>query len=107
LFEDVGRGHYWDLVPSRVLSAEPGPATNYVDASGDDAWHQQVMLRLVLHDDVPPTIRAAIRYEHDMLTDRLDIGPLPQALLHYVRAEYVGRRYEGYEAEIWGHFVES
>jgi hypothetical protein len=107
MFEDVGRGHYWDLVPSRVLSAEPDRVADYIDASGDDAWHRQVTLHLVLHTDVPPTIRAAIRRENDMLTDRLDIGPLPEALLHYVQAEYLGRTYKGYEAEVWRRFVES
>jgi hypothetical protein len=107
LFEDVGCGHYWDLVPSRVLSAEQDNATDYVDASGDEAWHRQVMLHLMLHAHVPLSIRAAIRREHDMAADRLDIGPLPHALLHYVRAEYVGRRYEGYDAEVWQHFVDA
>jgi hypothetical protein len=107
LFEDVGRGHYWDLVPSRVLSAEPDLAADYVDASGDDEWHRRVMLHLVLHDHVPPPIAEAIRREHDMLTNCLHIGPLPQALLHYVRAEYVGRRYEGYEGKVWRYIVDE
>jgi hypothetical protein len=101
LFEEVGRGHYWDLVSSRVLSAEPATAADYVDASGDDEWHRQVMLHLTLHEQVPPSVGAALRREHDMLADRLDIGPLPQALLHYVRDEYLGRRYEGYEGQVW------
>jgi hypothetical protein len=105
LFEEIGRGHYWDLVPSRVLPARPAEATDYVDASGDEEWHRRVTLHLALHDHVPPPIRAALRREHDILTDHLDIGPLPQALLHYVRAEYVGRRYEGYEGEVWRSLI--
>ena len=103
VFDDVGRGYYWDLVPSRVLSVAPIEA-DYIDESDDEEWHRQVMLHLILHDRVPPQISAAIRQEHDIPNNRLDIGPVPQALLHYVRDEYLGRRYEGYEGPIWQPF---
>ncbi|HEX2941570.1 MAG TPA: hypothetical protein VHO91_11015 [Rhodopila sp.] len=107
VFEDAGRGYYWDLVPSRVLSVAAATKADYVDASGDDAWHRQVMLHLTLHEHVPPQIGAALRREHSMADNHLAVGPLPHALLRYVRDEYLGRRYEGYEGQVWQSFTGS
>ena len=35
------------------------------------------------------------------MTDRLEIGPIPQALLPYVRAEFIDRRYLGFPGPVW------
>jgi hypothetical protein len=70
-------------------------------------WHQQVTLHLSLYEHVPAVIKAAIKREHDMLADHLEIGPLPQALLNYVRAEYLDRRYQGYEPAVWYDLVNA
>ena len=101
MFLPEGQGHYWDLVPSRVLRAEVRSKSGYVDAKGDADWDAEVMLHLALRADVPHAMRRAIRYEHDITTDRLEIGPIRRALLPYVRAEYIDRRYEGFAGAVW------
>ena len=101
VFEEKGQGHYWDLVPSRVLQAEVRPKLGYVDAGDDIEWYTQTMLHLELKADVPDAMRQAIRHEHDITTDRFDIGPIRVALLPYIRAEYINRRYEGFDGVAW------
>lgn len=99
--EAPDKGRYWDLLPARVTQAELGKARNYVDGAGDTEWREQAMLRIALVEDVPASMRAAIRQEHCMRDDVLDIGPMPKALLPYVQAEYTHRRYQGYPHEVW------
>lgn len=101
VFEQEDRGHYWDLVPSRVLSVEVRPKLGYVDARNDAEWYAEAMLRLTLRADIPEAMRQAIRYEHGIMTDRLEIGPISLALLPYIRAEYINRRYEGFTGAVW------
>lgn len=101
LFEPEGQGHYWDLVPSRVLWAEVGSRSGYVDSGDDAEWNTEATLYLALKADVPDAMRRAIRYEHDITADRLEIGPIPKALLPYVRAEYTDRRYEKFAGAVW------
>jgi hypothetical protein len=97
---DSPEGHYWDLVPSRVMWAELS-ASGYVDGSGDAEWQEETKLQLVLSPDLPPPMRSAVRREHGMEGDHLTLGPLPKALMRYVLAEYTHRRYEGYSFEVW------
>ncbi len=46
-------------------------------------------------------MRQAIRYEYGLVADHLEIGPVRKALLHYVRADYLDRRYEGFAGPAW------
>lgn len=106
VFEPEGQGHFWDLVPSRVLSAELRPPLGkrregYVDARDDADWHAETTLHLNLVAGLPDAMRQAIRYENYMTSDRLVIGPVRQALLSYVRAEYINRRYEDFDGPVW------
>lgn len=100
-FELEGESRYWDLVPSRVLSIEGKPKSGYVDATEDVEWHTSAMLYLNLKADVPDAMRQAIRYEHGITTDQLEIGPVRKALLPYVRAEYLNRYYENFSGQVW------
>lgn len=100
-FEFEGQNHYWDLVPSRVVSAEVRPALGYVDDRNDAEWHTEEVLRLRLKTDLPEPMRQAIRYEYDLLADHLAIGPVRKALSHYVRAAYLDRRFEGFAGSVW------
>ena len=102
VFEDVDKGYYWDLVPSRVLQAQIRPDLVYAGAESDSEWWTETSLDLTLRPDLPPTLRNAIRLEHGLSeTDRLKVGPIPVALLRYVRAEYTTRRYAGYADNVW------
>jgi hypothetical protein len=112
VFEETGRGHYWDLVPSRVLQAEvrrkpigrrlgDDDRWRYVDAAGDTEWHTTLPLRLELRKDVPETMRQSIRHEHRMDGDQLEIGLVSNALRRYVLAELTTRRYAGFPEDVW------
>lgn len=101
IFELEGESRHWDLVPSRVVSAEVRPTLGYVGGEHDAEWHAEDMLRLRLKDDVSDAMRQAIRYEFGLMADQLEIGPVRRALLHYVRADYLDRRYEGFAGSVW------
>jgi hypothetical protein len=101
VFEPDGPGHYWDLVPSRVLRAEVNRGASYVGAQQDAEWHTEAMLDLELKASRPEATKAAIRYEHGIVGNKLQIGPVRKALRHYVRAEYVDRRYYGLSDAVW------
>lgn len=100
-FEQQGQWHWWDLVPSRVMSAEIRRHSGYVGDENDADWHDWVMLYLRLRDVVMPPMQAAIRHEHGIVADRLDIGPVRKALMHYIAADYLERRYHGLEGPAW------
>ncbi len=100
-FEQQGQWHWWDLVPSRVTHAEIHRHSGYVDDQNDAEWHEWVMLHLRLRDAVVLPTKTAIRHEHGMEGDRLRIGPVRRALLHYVAADYLERRYQGIEGPAW------
>ena len=101
IFEFEGQDHHWDLVPSRVVSAEVRPTLGYVGIEHDADWHAEATMRLRLKDDVPDAMREAIRYEYGLVTDELKIGPVRKALINYVRGDYLNRRYEGFAGPIW------
>lgn len=111
-FEEIGRGHYWDLLPTRVLQAEIRAKPNrqrmrdddhwrYVDGAGDIEWHTKTPLNLELRDELPEDVRQAVRHEHRMNGDRLELGLISMALHRYVRAEYTTRTYTGFPQHIW------
>jgi hypothetical protein len=92
---------FWDLVPTRVVSADLAPKNDYVDGKHDEKWRQPIFVTLVLDPAVPSSMREAIRLEHGMNSDTLVLGPIPKAVAPYVAAEYTRRLYEGYELSVW------
>jgi hypothetical protein len=101
MFELEGESRWWDLVPSRVVSAEVRPRLGYVGDQDDAEWHAEAVLHLRLRTDLPEALRQAIKHENGMHNDDLTIGPVKQALRRYVLADYMERRYEGVEASVW------
>lgn len=100
-FESEGESHYWDLVPSRVVSAEVRPRSGYVDAGGDAEWHAEEELRLRLKADLPDAMRQALRHEHGLIGDRIEVGRVRRALLRYVADDYLNRRYGASAVPAW------
>lgn len=100
-FELQGESRFWDLVPSRVLSAEVRPALGYVGAAADAEWQAETMLHLKLKQELPGAMQQAIRYEQRIDGDELTIGPIRKALQRYVLAEYLDRRFEGFQGPAW------
>jgi len=100
-FERQGEQRWWDLVPSRVVHAELRPHSSYVGGEQDAEWHARVSLRLRLRDDLPLSLRDAIRFEHAIEGDDLVIGPVREALARYVLADHENRRYDGYGGAAW------
>lgn len=100
-FERQGEQRWWDLVPSRVVYAELRHHSSYVGGEQDAEWHAQTSLRLRLHDDLPLSLRDAIRFEHGIEGDDLVIGPIREALVRYVLADHENRRYGDYNGPAW------
>ncbi|MBO1077088.1 hypothetical protein [Roseomonas marmotae] len=101
MFELEGESHWWDLVPSRVVSAAVRPRLGYVGAQNDVEWHTDTKLCLRLRADLPEALRQAIRHDNGMDGDLLTIEPIRQALRRYVLADYMERRYERMKESVW------
>lgn len=101
VFEQDGKWDWWDLVPSRVLQAELRPSSGYVGDGGDAEWHDTALLTLWLRPELEESVRSAIRREHGLDGDQLVIQGIRKALLPYVAADYLDRRYHGFEGPVW------
>jgi hypothetical protein len=101
MFELQGESHWWDLVPSRVVSAGVRPRLGYVGDQDDAEWHTETVLHLQLRKDLPEALRRAIKHENGMHGDDLIIKSIRQALFRYVRDDYMQRRYEGAKESVW------
>ena len=84
-----------------MVHAELRPHSSYVGGEQDAEWHTRTSLRLRLHDDLPLSLRDAIRFEHGIEGDELVIASIREALVRYVLADHENRRYDGYNGPAW------
>ena len=101
MFEQHGRWAWWDLVPSRAIRAEILPSSGYVGDEADAEWHRLITLKFRLHPDLPVSMREAMRQEHELDDDHLTIENVREALAPYISADYLERRYHGYDRAVW------
>lgn len=59
------------------------------------------MLGLEFKANVPEMMRQALRYDHGIDGDHLEIGSIRKAMLSYVRSDYLDRLYEGLDGAVW------
>lgn len=101
-FEDSGEGHYWDLVPSRLLDAIIVQNEPYIDMSGDQDWKTTNTLELSLRPDLPDKLRLALILEHGLESgNNFTIDDIPKALMRYIKSSYVDRRYSNFDHSVW------
>jgi hypothetical protein len=101
-FEESGRGHYWDLVPSRLLDAIILQNAPYIDSSGDDDWHNTATLEIALRPDLPSGLRSSLMIEYGIEQgNNLLIEEIPLAIMRYIKSSYIDRRYSDFEHSVW------
>jgi hypothetical protein len=101
-FEESGRGHYWDLVPTRLLDASIIPNAPYINNSDDEDWHNTARIELMLNPNLPPELRESLIIEYGMdKKNMLVINDVPMALRSYIISSYIDRKYSNFEHSAW------